>query len=103
MPGVRVNGTVKDRGDGSYGVDVVWDGSVAPQPGVLVQQPDRDPVIVTPPGGGAPRPQCDCNDTAGKLLDCLGFQNPDVKRVRVKSVSIEVDLEEPKCGKGPGC
>jgi hypothetical protein len=58
MPGVRVNGTVKDRGDGSYGVDVVWDGSVAPQPGVLVQQPDRDPVIVTPPGGGAPRPQC---------------------------------------------
>ena len=44
-----------------------------------------------------------CNEAAGKLLDCLGLQDPDVKCVRVKSVCIEVDLKDPKCGKNPDC
>jgi len=103
MPGVRVDGKVKDRGDGSYGVNVVWDVSVTPVPGVLVHQPDRDPVIMPPVTGVPPRPERDCTDAAEKLLDCLGLQDPDVKRVRIKSVSIEVDLKESKHGKDSDC
>jgi hypothetical protein len=102
LPGVKVNGKVQDRGDGSYGVPVVWDASITPVPGVLVHQPDRDPVPMTPtavpPAGGR-----DCTDVAGKLLDCLGLHDPDVKCVRVKSVCIEVDLRDPKCGKDRDC
>ena len=102
LPGVRVNGKVQDRGDGSYGVHVGWDVSITPVPGVLVHQPDRDPVPMTPtavpPAGGR-----DCTEVAGKLLDCLGLHDPDVKCVRVKSVCIEVDLKDPKCGKDRDC
>ncbi|TKJ37025.1 MAG: hypothetical protein CEE38_08970 [Planctomycetes bacterium B3_Pla] len=104
LPGVSVGGKVKDRGDGSYGVSIVWDVSVTPVPGVLVHQSDRDPVPMTPPATGVPPcPGRDCTDAAGKLLDCMGLYDPDVKRVRVKSVCIEVNLKEPKCGKEPDC
>jgi hypothetical protein len=98
IPGVVVGGKVKDRGDGSYGVDVVWDESVTPSPGVLVHQPDRNPVTMTPAGTGTP-PAKDCTKAAGKLLDCLGLDGPDVKSVRVKSVCVEIDLKGCKgCG-----
>lgn len=102
IPGVTVTGTVKDRGDGGYGVSVVWDVSVTPSPGVLVQQPDRDPVVVTPPSDEVPPDTGkECSDAAGKLLDCMGLRDSDVKCVRVKSVDIKVDLKDPKCGKDP--
>jgi hypothetical protein len=98
VPGVKVTGPVRDRGDGSYGVGVVWDPAIAPTPGVVVQQPDRDPVTVTPTGPGKP-PAKDCAEPAGKLLECLGLDGPDVKRVRVKSVCVEIDLKDGKdCG-----
>jgi hypothetical protein len=104
LPGVRIVGQVKDLGDGSYGVNVVWDASVTPLPEVLVHQPDRDPVIMTPPSTGVPpAPGQDCTGAAEKLLDCLGLPNADVKNVRVKSVCIEVDLKDTKCDKDPGC
>jgi hypothetical protein len=105
LPGVQVVGPVKDGGDGSYTVVVVWDPDTA-TPGVIVQQPDRTPVPVVP--GGYPSGDCrpDCNDAAGDLLDCLGLRDPNVKRVQVKSVCIEVDLEdsgcEPPCKKPEG-
>jgi Trypsin-like peptidase domain/von Willebrand factor type A domain len=104
FPGVRVTGKVKDRGDGSYGVSVVWDPSVTPVPGVVVHQPERDPVPLTPlpttppPAGGR-----ECADLAEHLLGCLGLHDPNVDCVRVKSVCIEVDLKDPKCRKDPGC
>jgi hypothetical protein len=94
MPGVAITGKVKDRGDGSYGVGIV--SGVSATPGVLVQQPDRDPVPMTP-GGPAPTPAPDCSEAAGKLLDCLGLRDADVKKVRVKSVSVAIDLKNPKC------
>jgi hypothetical protein len=104
LPGVRIDGTVRDREDGSYGVIVVWDPTIAPVPGVIVQQPDRNPVPVTPPKPDMPtRPGEDCADAAGKLLKCLGLDDPEVKRVRVKSVCLEVDLNESHCGKLPDC
>lgn len=94
MSGVQIIGPVHDRGDGSYDVPVSWDPGTAPQPGVLVIQPERDPVVITPtPAGQPPCPPRDCSAAAGKLLDCLGLPNVDVKRVRVKSVCLEVDLE----------
>lgn len=104
LPGVVIDCQVKDRGDGSYAICVVWDATVTPLPGVLVHQPDRDPVVVTPPKTSEP-PICppDCTEAAGKLLDCLGLHDPDVKRVRVKSVKVEIDLKDPKCGKDRGC
>jgi hypothetical protein len=103
LPGVRVDGKVGDRGDGSYGVTVVWDPAATPQPGVVVQQPDRAPVIVPSGSGIPPQPGRDCSDAAEKLLECLGIDDPDVKRVRIKSVSIQVDLKEPKDNKDSDC
>jgi hypothetical protein len=96
LPGVQVVGPVMDAGDGSYTVVVTWDPDTA-TPGVIVQQPDRPPVPVAP--GGYPSGDCrpDCNDAAGDLLDCLGLHDPKVKRVQVKSVCIEVNLEDSDC------
>jgi len=102
IAGVKITGGVKDRGDGSYGVGVVWDPSVAEPPGVVVQQPDRDPAMVTPTCPGRP-PTRKCEQSAEKLLGCLGLKDPDVEQVRVKSVSVEIDLKDPKCGNGSGC
>jgi hypothetical protein len=98
LPGVRVDGNVTDRGDGSYGVIVVWDPTVTTEPGVLIHQPDRNPVPATPqkpcvPPTGAE----DCTDSAGKLLECLGLDDPQVKHVKVKSVCLEVGLKDTKC------
>lgn len=52
--GSTPNTPVRDRGDGSYDVGVLWDPAVAPQPGVVIAQPDRPPVTITPgtPAGG---------------------------------------------------
>jgi hypothetical protein len=86
---------VRDRGDGSYEVPVSWDPAVTPQPGVIVQQPERGPVVIGPRPGQPPCPPRDCRDAAGKLLDCLGLPCADVKRVRVKRVSLDVDLDTP--------
>jgi hypothetical protein len=66
-------------------------------PGVVVQQPDRDPVIVLPPGGKLPGGG-DCTEAAEDLLECIGLEDPDVKRVRVKKVVLEVDLKGDDCG-----
>jgi len=99
IPGVQVVGTVKDRGDGSYGVSVTWDPTVTATPGVVVAQPDRPPVVMTPPLA-QPMPPCgprDCTDAAGKLLDCLGLPDPNVACVRVTSVSLEINLKDSKC------
>lgn len=100
IPGVRISGGVKDRRDGSYGVNVVWDVSVTHVPGVLVRQPGRNPATMVPPATSVPpAPGHNCTEVAGKLLDCLGLDNPDVKCVRVKSVCLEVDLKDSKsCG-----
>jgi hypothetical protein len=98
IPGVTITGKVKDLRNGCYSVDVRWDPSVVDVPGVVVQQPDRDPAPVTPPvppGGG----KRDCTKAAEKLLDCLGLDDPDVKCVRIKSVSLALDLEGKKCDK----
>ncbi len=103
LPGVRVDGKVKDRGDGSYGVDVAWDFPATLVPGVLVHQPERDPVPMTPPTAIPPAGIEECSEIAGELLDCLGLHDPDVKRVRVTRVCLEVDLKDPKCGKDPDC
>jgi hypothetical protein len=104
LPGVRTDGEVSDRGDGSYAVGVVWDPAVTPAPGVLVQQPDRTPVPLAPPRpAGPPAAPPDCTDAAGRLLDCLGLHEPDAKCVRVKSVCVEIDLADKRCGKEKDC
>lgn len=104
LPGVTVTGKVKDRGDGSYRVDVVWDVRVTLVPGVLVQQPDRNPVPLAPPATTVPDAgDRECAEAAGELLDCLGLHDPNVKSIRVKSVCIEIDLKDPKCEEEPDC
>ncbi len=50
MSGSTPNVPVQDRGDGSYDVGVLWNPGVSPQPGVVIAQPDRPPVTITPPG-----------------------------------------------------
>lgn len=104
LPGVTVGGKVRDQGDGSYTVTVVWNPTITPTPGVFVHQPDRVPVPLTPPTPTAPPTHGpDCTQAAGKLLDCLGLRDSDVKKVRVKSVCLEVELSDSKCDKDPKC
>ncbi len=104
LRGVTVTGRVKDRGDGSYGVGVVWDAPGTLVPGVLVHQPERDPVPMAPPATTVPEAgDRECTEAAGKLLDCLGLHDPNVKSVRVKSVCVEVDLKDSKRGEDPDC
>lgn len=47
--GSTPTGPIRDRSDGSYDVDVIWDPAVAPQPGVVITQPERPPIMLTPP------------------------------------------------------
>ena len=48
--GSTPNAPARDRGDGSYDLGVLWDPALAPQPGIVIAQPDRAPVVVTPAG-----------------------------------------------------
>ncbi|MEK8095453.1 trypsin-like peptidase domain-containing protein [Methylocystis sp. IM3] len=99
MPGVTIGGAATDNGDGSYGVGVTWDPGVIEPPGVIIQQPGRDPAPITPSGGGAP--PCDrddeCRDAASALLDCMGLHGRHARRVHVKSVCVEIDIDDPCC------
>ena len=51
VAGTTVTGPVRDNGDGSYTMPVSWDPSLG-DPGVVVGQPDRSPVVVQGPGLG---------------------------------------------------
>ena len=51
VPGTTVVGPPHDNGDGSYDVPADWDPN-GDSPGVVVHQPDRDPVVVGPSGSG---------------------------------------------------
>lgn len=98
VPGVTLTGSVKDRGDGSYAVDIAWDPAVVGRPGVVVTQPGRDPVVVVTPGqAGKPPEKPDCSEPAEKLLDCLGLPDSEVKHVKVKSVCVKIDLKDKDC------
>jgi hypothetical protein len=108
MPGVQIVGPVRDRGDGSYEVPVAWDPAATGEPGVLVHQPDRDPVVVGPKPGPACRcgrdcRQADCCGPAGELLRCLGLADADVHGVQVTSVNLRVDLEASPAHEDCGC
>jgi hypothetical protein len=52
VAGTDVAGPVKDNGDGTYTVVVIHDPASGNVPGVVVTQPGRDPVVVTPPASG---------------------------------------------------
>ena len=51
-PGTTVTGPVQDNGDGSYTVPVAWD-PASGGPSIVVTQPDRPAVVLSPPGGAA--------------------------------------------------
>lgn len=98
VPGVTLEGGVKDRGDGSYGVGISWDATVD-RPGIIVQQPDRPPGLFVPPA--EPRPgdgaEPDCSKKAEELVKCMGLPEADVKKIRIKSVCLEVMMKDPDC------
>ena len=103
---VACDNSLRWRVWGAYHLDqmcirdrVSWDPAVVNEPGVVVGQPDRPPVVVSPTGGGPGRPCPPCDDAAEKLLDCLGLPGVDVKRARIKSVNVEIDLDDCGCGK----
>jgi hypothetical protein len=53
-PGTTVTGPAVDNGDGSYTVPVTWDPGATDNPGVVIGQPGRPPVVVQPTP--APKP-----------------------------------------------
>ena len=67
VPGTVVTGPVRDNGDGSYDVPTEPAGGT---PGVVVTQPDREPVVVVPGGwpGGEPGPEPGPDGRTGCLL-----------------------------------
>lgn len=93
MPGVKIVGPLKDQRDGGYAVSAIWDVSIAPEPGVLVRQLDRDPVVLTPSEKKSLAPR-ESTEAAENLLDCLGLNDSEVKTVKIKSVNLEVDLND---------
>ncbi|HET9640981.1 MAG TPA: trypsin-like peptidase domain-containing protein [Allosphingosinicella sp.] len=56
-PGTTVTGPATDNGDGTYTVPVAWDPESG-EPGVVVGQPGRPPVVLTPPGTGPEGHSC---------------------------------------------
>jgi hypothetical protein len=56
-PGTTVTGPVTDNGDGTYTVPVAWDPE-AGEPGLVVGQPGRPPVVVAPPKTGPGPDRC---------------------------------------------
>ena len=48
VPGTTVTGPAVDNGDGTYTVPVSWDAGAGYDPGVVVGQPGRPPVVVGP-------------------------------------------------------
>lgn len=72
--GSTPNAPVLDRGDGSYDVGVLWNSALAPKPGVVIAQPDRPPVVVTPAAvapGSSPGARAGCPIWLGILLVIL--------------------------------
>jgi hypothetical protein len=65
--GSTPNAPIRDRGDGSYDVGVLWDPAVGPQPGVVIAQPDRPPVTIAPPAPPTPT-MAGCPFWLGALL-----------------------------------
>ena len=49
--GSTPNEPAHDRGDGSYDIGVLWDPANATQPSFVIQQLERPPVTIAPPGG----------------------------------------------------
>lgn len=101
FPGIDIEGKIRDYGNGSYGIDVVWE--AAGTPGIFVNQPGRNATPIVPGTTVPPTSHKSCNEAAGNLLDCLGLPDPDVKRVRVKSVCVEIDLKDSKCDDDSHC
>jgi galactose oxidase-like protein len=58
----------------------------------VVQEPKR------PSGKPSPKPRPeDCLGVAGELLECLGCGPEDVKAVRVRRVTVDIDVKEDDC------
>jgi hypothetical protein len=52
-----------------------------------------DPELKSPAQERPEKPE-DCTDAAKRLLDCLSIQADQVKKVRIKSVTVEIKLDE---------
>ncbi len=55
--GTTTHGPVRDNRDGSYSVDVTWDPDIATLPGLVLTQPERPAVPLTPAGAHPVCPQ----------------------------------------------
>lgn len=66
LPGSEIEGTVTDKGDGSYEVVVDWHTDASYPPGVVISQDDRDPIIIAPKQD--PKPDCSKWKRRNRLL-----------------------------------
>ncbi|MFP4625780.1 MAG: hypothetical protein ACLFNI_04205 [Natronomonas sp.] len=61
---------------------------------------ELDPELENPPRERpkpTEKPEEDCEDTAGRLLDCLGVSEDEVKSVDVTRVSLDIILDDEDC------
>lgn len=97
IPGVNVIGAIRDLGDGRYDMNISWDESVTQVPGVLLQQPDRKPVIIMPPKKDSEKVvRIDSRKAANDLLNSFGLNDPKVRNVQIKNINLEIELNDQK-------
>ena len=77
LPGCTLIGGLVDLGDGRYSQEIVCDPESDHGPGVLVGQPDRDPVVVAPPTKDRAiyryTAALICGDESGECCECASL------------------------------
>lgn len=112
--GTKLEGAVRDLGNGSYQVDVCSDPGSFDPPSVGIQQPGREPVVVTvPPSrhfvygvkfvcGEQPDNCCNCAPVApGRYATEINVLNPHDKPVAVRKSVIPLVLAGAATGREP--
>ncbi len=88
---------INDMWDGRYYMNIVWDQSVLQVPGVLLKQPNRKPVLLMPPMADATKTVgIESRKAADNLLGSLGLIGSKVRNVRLKSINLDLDLNDQK-------
>jgi hypothetical protein len=114
LPGGTPLGVVVDNGDGSYSQDVELDEDGTP--GVVVNQPDRDPVVVVPPSlqrrlyrytatlicGGETGDCCGCASVGpGRYATAITVYNPGRKPAKLVQRVVPTTFAGATSGRWP--
>lgn len=90
VPGQDFSAADVPAGGASIDIEAFADDLLVGGMSFVIDPRMREPATELPEKGSGP----DCTDTAGHLLDCLCLPGGKVKSVRVKRVTIDIDLAD---------